>query len=543
MNLQLLASFPKNFEPNEAQSLILNEIGIALAQDKKYIIINAPTATGKSFIAKTLANYSSEPSDEYVKAAYNAKAVENPMMERFGTAVLTVTKSLQDQYGSLFEDGSVLKGADNYPCAISDIYSCSSGYCAWNQGQYQKCKALHRCPYMNQKANTVINKCAFYNYAMFESLIDDYKYKDFIICDEASELEAELVSRYTFEIHYKDLKKIVDNIPYIPDESEGMVAFYEWARKIGEKCTAALEAYKSYIENIIEKKADSKRPKTKLNKEESAKLGLLQKYDDIFRRFIGAYNHATYLVTKGADSILFQPYNIDGLANNIFKYGKTVILMSATIVNPSKFAKTLGIKDYYYIEAKTALDAVRAPIKCMSKYRVNYSNKNTVVPILAKVAKAICDKHRGQKGLIHTHSMDILNTIRHEFGNDDRFLYREQGVTNEKILETHSSTGADTVLVSPSMTHGIDLKGDLGEFQIIMKAPYLPLGDKRIKKKFEEDKEWYSDAMLSTLIQMAGRCNRTTSDYAVTYILDGSIVDAVIKNKDKLPKYFIDRFN
>lgn len=543
MNLQLLASFPKSFEPNEAQSLILNEIGIALEQGKKFIIINAPTATGKSFIAKTIANYSSDPSDEFIKAAYNGKEVENPMAERFGTAILTVTKSLQDQYGGLFEDGSVLKGADNYPCAVSDIYSCGSGYCSWNPGQYKKCKAGRKCPYMNQKANTVINKCAFYNYAMFEALSEDLKYKDFIICDEASEIEAELVSRYTFEIVYKDIKKIADTMPRIPDEIEGVTAFYEWGCKMSAICNSMLEKYKEYIEKVVQNKAETSRPKTKLNKEESAKLGLLQHYADLFNHFVEAYNYTTYLVTKGADSVILQPYNVDGLANNIFKFGSTVILMSATIVNPAKFAKTLGIKDYYYIEAKTTLESEKAPIKCMSKYRVNYSNKNTVVPILAKVAKAICDKHAGQKGLIHTHSMDILSTIKREFGEDTRFLYREPGVTNEKILETHSNTTADTVLVSPSMTHGIDLKGDLGQFQIIMKAPYLPLGDKRIKKKFDEDKEWYSDAMLSTLIQMAGRCNRIASDYAVTYILDGSIVDAVLKNKDKLPKYFINRFN
>jgi Rad3-related DNA helicase len=92
------------------------------------------------------------------------------------------------------------------------------------------------------------------------------------------------------------------------------------------------------------------------------------------------------------------------------------------------------------------------------------------------------------------------------------------------------------------MTHGVDLKGDLGEFQVVMKAPFLPLNDERVKRKFENDKEWYSDAMLSTLIQMCGRCNRTASDYSETYILDGLILDAVLRNKEKLPKYFLERF-
>lgn len=542
MNLNLFNAFPQNFEPNDAQSFILNEIDTAMSQGKKYIIINAPTATGKSFISKTLANFASEPDEEYLEQIGSDDAFDEAYQHSFGAAILTVTKSLQDQYGALFEDGDILKGADNYPCAINDIYTCGAGWCSWNPNQYTKCKAKKICPHLNQRNKAVANKCVFYNYAMFESLNEKYKWKDFIICDEASELESELVSRYTFELKYKDLKKISDSLPIIPSESQGTTAFYDWACRMKNICEDALNQYKKHLESVVNGKNGGK-PKTKLNKEESTRLNLLKRYHDDIKAFIEAFNYTKYLITKGEDGILFQPYNVDRFAANIFKYGKTIILMSATIVNPKKFAKTLGIDDYYYIETKTTLESEKAPIKCVSKYRVNYSNKITVVPILAKIAKAICDKHKGQKGLIHTHSMDILSTIRREFGRDPRFLYREPGVTNEKILEAHSISREDTVLVSPSMTHGIDLKGDLGQFQIIMKAPFLPLGDKRIKKKFEEDKEWYSDAMLSTLIQMAGRCNRTADDYAVTYILDGSIVDAVLKNKDKLPKYFIDRFS
>ena len=66
-------------------------------------------------------------------------------------------------------------------------------------------------------------------------------------------------------------------------------------------------------------------------------------------------------------------------------------------------------------------------------------------------------------------------------------------VSNEEIYREHKEREDDTVMVSPSMTHGIDLKDNLGEFQIILKAPYSPLNDDRIKKKFNEDKEWYQN--------------------------------------------------
>ena len=166
---------------------------------------------------------------------------------------------------------------------------------------------------------------------------------------------------------------------------------------------------------------------------------------------------------------------------------------------------------------------------------------NVVLPSTIKEIEQICEKHKGQKGLIHTHSMEILGFVKREMGNDNRYLYREPGISNEDIYKQHKERGDDTVMVSPSMTHGIDLKDNLGEFQIIIKAPYSPLGDDRIKKKFNEDKAWYQNNMLSTLIQACGRCNRVKSDYAVTYILDGAAVDAIRRNLDKLPKYFRER--
>jgi Rad3-related DNA helicase len=55
------------------------------------------------------------------------------------------------------------------------------------------------------------------------------------------------------------------------------------------------------------------------------------------------------------------------------------------------------------------------------------------------------------------------------------------------------------------------------------------------------DKNWYSNKMLCNLVQACGRGVRSTTDECITYILDGSIFDAIAKNKKKLPKYFLDR--
>jgi len=99
----------------------------------------------------------------------------------------------------------------------------------------------------------------------------------------------------------------------------------------------------------------------------------------------------------------------------------------------------------------------------------------------------------------------------------------------------------DTVLVSPSLTMGLDLKGDLGTWQIVMKLPWMDLGNKRVQRLSKEMPEWYTMKMLITLIQACGRCTRCETDVSDTYILDGGAWKAVVENKDILPKHFLDR--
>ena len=77
-----------------------------------------------------------------------------------------------------------------------------------------------------------------------------------------------------------------------------------------------------------------------------------------------------------------------------------------------------------------------------------------------------------------------------------------------------------TVLVSPSSHEGLDLYGDRSRFQVIAKLPYASLGDKRVKRRMENDKSWYTLHTAQKLIQACGRSIRSDSDYAVTYILD-----------------------
>jgi len=127
---------------------------------------------------------------------------------------------------------------------------------------------------------------------------------------------------------------------------------------------------------------------------------------------------------------------------------------------------------------------------------------------------------------------------------DDRVLYRIRGdKDNIDILTEHSNSPKPTVLASPSLNFGVDLKGDASRFCIIIKCPWPDLGDVRVKEMSKNDYKWYTNKMFTTFIQQCGRCTRDENDYSTTYVIDaGGIRKLIPEYLNLLPTYFIDRF-
>lgn len=542
MRIDLIQNFPDKWTPNTAQQFILNELANVLDDERKFIIICAPTGSGKSMIAKTLCNTSSYPTKEFQRdcmsgAMYDPNKVSlDTHFQRSGCAVLTCTKSLQDQYVTEFTDGKALKGMVNYPCAVNEDHTYQDGICKFVSGQKKVCMKEGQCAYINQRALTDCNRSQFFNYSVFMQRSPKVKHKDFIVCDEASELEVILVGEYTVAISIEPFMDLIQvAIPPTPLKKASRGDYLTWIDTCKEICEQQVA--------ILEHKwsEQSKKTKKKIPYQELNRHRKLSEYALKLKTLSETWWDTEYLIDNTDDVLVFKPYNVDKLADRfLFSYGHKVVLMSATIIDHENFAKTLGIKpnDYHYIEAPSMFDPKKALIKKVGDFGITYANKRETLPIVSAIAQKLCEVHSGEKGIIHSHSMEILEYVRRAMGGDKRFLYREDDRTNEDLIKQHKLSTKDTVLVSPSMTHGVDLKGDLGKFQLIMKAPFSPMGDNRIKRKMKEDPQWYTNMMLSTLVQACGRCNRTASDESVTYILDVTAWNTIQKNLDKLPEYF-----
>jgi Rad3-related DNA helicase len=308
-------------------------------------------------------------------------------------------------------------------------------------------------------------------------------------------------------------------------------AVYRWVSMV-------MVTISEYV-NTLTNRSNNK--ELKLSNSDNIKLSYLKNLHRTLNLIDDTWEECEYIVQREGKTVKIMPLKIDVLTKYIFNFGEKVLLMSATIIDHKHFAKNLGIKDYKYIEVDSTFDSEKSPIYIDTKNKINHFNLKKKLPKIVKQIESICQDHEFDKGIIHTHTSFIASYLKNNL-KSRRYLFRDDVTRNEEILSKHTKSKNPTVLVSPSLGLGIDLRDDLARFQIIIKAPYLPLGDNRIKKLFDLDKQWYTNKMLSNVVQQCGRGIRSKQDHCKTYILDAGVFEAIIKNKSKLPKYFLDRF-
>lgn len=118
-------------------------------------------------------------------------------------------------------------------------------------------------------------------------------------------------------------------------------------------------------------------------------------------------------------------------------------------------------------------------------------------------------------------------------GLGHRVLTHEEGVAGdrERIIQEHiDKVGEPTVIISPSMTEGLDLKDDLSRFSIVVKVPYPFLSDYVKARNAMDGGRYYAWTTALAIQQETGRSNRHQNDFATHYILDEAFGYFIQKN-------------
>jgi len=538
------------------QKEVLDQVEAALTASKKFIILEAPVGFGKSAIAASLCRH--------LGSAY----------------LLTSAKQLQDQYSADF-GFPMVTGKSNFTCLVptaSGKYpACSKGRCEadWTlsecphyltfeeydehqrglcakESKCQHLKDRRLCFYYEQKWDAFRSPVMVANYPFFLTELrytDDIRQRKLLVCDEAHDLEKQLVGAVSFSLKKSILQSFhaanqrgEGSPSVIPDK--GTEDASAWEKPLLE----ARQTFESFIDTYLG--IDTMQDRVASCKDALESL-------DSFVEDLKAHpanwivNSVRKTVTmdesnggSSVDEVVFQPLDVGAYTTALFNIADTVLLMSATVFSKEVFCRTLGIpeQDAHFIRVKESTFPVEnRRIRPLNTAQLNRSTMDASLESIARAVDEIMTRHAGERGVIHTTSYQQANYIIEHVSESNRTrLSTTEGTSSRSaLLHIHGST-SESVLVSPSLYQGVDLKDDLSRFQVLVKVPYPDLSERRTRIKLERDQGWYDWQTALRLVQTYGRSVRSETDHAVTYVLDSNFKWFIVKHRELFPEYFLE---
>lgn len=451
------------------------------------------------------------------------------------------------------------------------------------------------CEYFNQLNIALASSHSIFNYSIFLALLPYNKRlseKELLVLDEGHLLETEIVKFRGLSISKKRWKRYLGNFDIVDYGYDSVERWINFLINLETNMLSAIgnDSLASILDTERNIKFDYYRSRKTLSENQYRKkrivsaAELFESDEDIARKYADAEIASkdiktlgeeiavdavkdTERLTRTINSILANPKNwiisdikkdkykvekvelkpldISPYCKAIFEKGSKALIMSATILNYKAYCKSIGLDpaDVKFIQVESDFPIEHRVIYPLNIAYLNYSNLQSI-DIMCKISMAVdnlMSTHKNDKGIIHTTSYEQLNFIKGNLSkeNSRRLLVTDPEIQRDEIISQHIAASKPTVLISPSLHTGLDLKDDLSRFQIITKVPYPNKSDRWTNAKREVDEEWYYWQTALRLIQAYGRSIRSKDDWARTYVLDSAFSYFVKKNRNVLPGWFI----
>jgi ATP-dependent DNA helicase DinG len=509
--------------PRPDQARALDWICDQFEAGHRRIVCELGTGIGKSAIAVTVA------------AWLEAREGGTPPWAA-GATVLTSQKVLQDQYVRDFAVARDLRASANFQCSGPVGGTCGETSRVRKAvgmelaGQKLRCT---QCPYRVSKDAFVASHLGItnYSYHLSEALYaGELPPRRLLVLDEAHNVEDEVRRWTSVELTEKDAADMGLDLGAAGKTEESAI---EWLST----------SYRSALRNRLAKlsgkltslvkvgKLDSPSVKTLANDNDTADKRLCQANRLIDRggRLLVSWHDDPVKMRR---SIRFQPIDVRGLVEELlYSKSSATLLMSATLLDREVFCASVGLPGAPYLSIPTPFRDEQFGLAFRPVGRMTQSHIERTLRDYPRAIRKILADNPGVKGIIHTTNYKITRALR-EALVDSRLLFQDSARDRETMLKRHIGSPEPTVLVSPSMMEGLDLRDDLGRFQVMCKVPYPDLSDPIVKHK---DREWYAWRTVRTLTQAIGRSVRSDTDWTRTYILDESFMDVLDRNYEMVP--------
>lgn len=525
--------------PRPLQTQLFEFSKDAVLSNKKNIICDAPTGVGKSTFGVMFM--------DWYKKNYDISATFD---------ILTDSKILQEQYTNEFDFMNSLWGKGSYQCEKYNC-SCDTGQ-EWARIQGTKCEG---CPYSGAKYKFENGDVALTNFHLFLTykLYMPMAWKRtsrVLIIDESDRFESIFCDFVTCKIS----KAILKRNGFTDDETDKAM------RLFGDDCenmslstfveivdTSFLPMVKTVL-NRLSREAQETKNINLINNIQSLNNNLIKweslskevnllpdnwilESEYVYKNDVKTGKVKEKYIEFTAQPVWAYPY----LEEKIWSLYDHIVFMSGTILSKDIFSQMNGLDinmtDYISVDSPFSIE--NRPIYFFNNIgKMTYATKQIVFEKQKVVLKKILKRHKNEMGIIHTGNYELQKWCVDQL-NEDRLLAHDS-TNRSEILQQHFNTDEPTVLVSPSLMVGIDLKDDFSRHQTILKMPYPNLKSKKVKQRMETNKEYYGLTVVRDVVQSYGRSIRGMDDHANTYVLDGCFADLLKWNRKYFPKWMLD---
>lgn len=524
--------FPLKYQPREYQIDALKFMKRSIVSGKRFILNNLPTGTGKSYLIMMFANW-----------------YRNYISKDAKFDILTNSKILQEQYLKDFDFINNYKGRSNYFCDQYDT-DCGNGK--------ELCRILKTscdyCPYDIAKNKWISGNIGLTNFHLFNTLCIYQKETlnrrdgNVLIIDESHDFESVFSDFLSTKISTTILKRCGFTLKEIEDIDDKYLSKMKY-----------LDKYINFLQSILVPKFEDKLKhfETEITTAQQKKKSELSNYIQHIEGKLLSLKHLfesykndpsnvvlDVIINKnekmysGVELVTQHVWVYEYINDYVWKHYDHIIFMSASILDKEMFSFINGLDEKLtsYHEITTPFPIKNRKIFYMKVGKMNWTNKEDTFKKQLIWIEKILNKYKNEKGIIHTTNYEITEWLKTEL-LDERLLFHETE-NRQDILEKHINGTKPTVLVSPSMMSGVDLKDDLARFQILLKVPYPNISSNKIKARQKMKPEWYSWKTCIDTLQAYGRGTRSETDYCDTFILDSNFSDLLKYNSHILPKYF-----
>jgi len=542
--------------PRDGQDQIcVSVLEAFLTHQKSIVVVDAPTGSGKSVIGVVVS-----------KALGLLTDPSEPT-----SVMITATNSLAKQYERDFKASDTvypLYGAGNYPCTLREEVL-KKAFTA--ESCYKKSRYFYTAvePLLGDAAEEHCGKCEFAisrsrkatdsmivtNYAYFiidrmymQKIADadpgcgptTFQKRPLFIFDEAHLINEMFVNHNAIFFSEARSREYLKDLGQLFGEDAPVVANYENTFRIilenierstigpknVEKFVGMLHRFYSFMHDTFEQRANWSKTEADYDRLHGVRHkyhGLFCKTDDYFKFKYEVAVHCDQV----AGELSVKPIFVKECFNHL--RSKYNLFLSATLSKEFIY-ETLALtdSDVEYVRVPYAFNAgdkrVRIP-KRDTMLKLNYQTLKdpAVIKRLAELCSIYAGLHPDESGLIVTTSFDLAERIADQLVSPHQVILHKRGERVEQAVTALKQRSSPSVLISPTLFEGIDLPGEESRFQIIAKAPYYSLADKRMSVIMRKHRQIYAMMNIMRLTQGLGRSTRFKGDTSTSYFIDKNI--------------------